>query len=148
MRKQENGNLKKNTEPLFHITKRTNISPVRAILIRTVAILSSVIIMSLLMFLLTKESPITLIKSMFDGAFGTSLRTWVLFSDTAILLGISLALTPAFKMKFWNCGGEGQVMVGSLITAMMMLFVGNSLPLPILLILTLLISTAIGGLWV
>ena len=55
---------------------------------------------------------------MFDGAFGTPLRIWVLFSDTAILLGISLALTPAFKMKFWNCGGEGQVMVGSLVAAM------------------------------
>ena len=139
--------VKKHTEPLIHITKRTNISPLRAILIRAIAVLSSFIIMALLMFLLTKENPITLITSMFQGAFGTSLRTWVLFSDTAILLGIALALTPAFKMKFWNCGGEGQVMVGSLVAAMMMFFVGDSLPFPLLIALTLLLSTAVGGLW-
>lgn len=139
--------VRKNTEPLIHITKRTNVSPMRAILIRAGAILSSFIIMSLLMFLLTKENPITLIKSMFVGAFGTSLRTWVLFSDTAILLGISLALTPAFKMKFWNCGGEGQVMVGSLITAMTMFFLGDHLPFPILIMLSVGLSIVIGAVW-
>lgn len=145
MSKQEN--VKKHTEPLIHITKRANIAPVRAILVRAGAILSSFIIMSLLMFLLTKESPIKLIHSMFNGAFGTPLRTWILFSDTAILLGIALALTPAFKMKFWNCGGEGQVMVGSLIAAMMMFFVGNSLPFPLLIAVTVVLSVLAGGLW-
>lgn len=134
-------------EPLVHITKRTNISFKRALLMRGVAILSSFVIMSLVMFVLSKENPITLITSMFDGAFGNSLRIWVLFSDTAILLGIALALTPAFKMRFWNCGGEGQVIVGSLISAMMMLFVGDKLPLPLLLIITAVLSIAIGSVW-
>ena len=111
------------------------------------AVLAAFFFMSLIMYLLTDENPITLIVSMFDGAFGTSLRSWVLFSDTAILLGIALALTPAFKMKFWNCGGEGQVMVGSLIAAMMMFFVGDQLPLPVLLTLTVVFSMIIGGVW-
>lgn len=137
----------KSTEPLFHITKRSHLDFKVAMLIRAIAILSSVLLMSLVMFALSKENPLILIKSMFDGAFGTPLRIWVLFSDTAILLGISLALTPAFKMKFWNCGGEGQVMVGSLIAAMMMLFVGDSLPLPLLLILSVIASTVAGGIW-
>ena len=137
----------KKTEPLFHITKRTNVSFKSAILIRAVAIFASFLLMSLAMFVLSKENPITLISSMFDGAFGTPLRIWILFSDTAILLGISLALTPAFKMKFWNCGGEGQVMVGSLVAAMMMLFVGDKLPLPILILVSLVVSTIVGAVW-
>ena len=137
----------KHTEPLFHITKRGDVSLGRAILIRGAAILTAVVIMSLIMFILAKENPFTLIASMFDGAFGTPLRIWVLFSDTAILLGISLALAPAFKMKFWNCGGEGQVMVGSLIAAMLMLFVGDKLPLTVLIPLIIVCSTAVGGLW-
>lgn len=137
----------KHTEPLFHITKRGDVSLGRAILIRGAAILTAVVIMSLIMFVLAKENPFTLIASMFDGAFGTPLRIWVLFSDTAILLGISLALAPAFKMKFWNCGGEGQVMVGSLIAAMLMLFVGDKLPLTVLIPLIIVCSTAVGGLW-
>jgi len=134
-------------EPLIHITKRSNISFKRQLIMRAIAILSSFIIMALLMFLLSKKNPVTLIASMFDGAFGNSLRIWVLFSDTAILLGISLALTPAFKMKFWNCGGEGQVIMGSLITAMMMLFVGNKMPLPLLLLLTMILSLVVGSVW-
>lgn len=140
-------NTTKNTEPLFHITKRTSVSLTRAILARVFAVLASFLIMSVVMLILAKENPFTLLKSMFDGAFGTPLRTWVLFSDTAILLGIALALTPAFKMKFWNCGGEGQVMVGSLVAAMMMFFVGDKLSLPLLLGLTLLFSVIIGGIW-
>lgn len=134
-------------EPLFHITKRTNVSLKHSILVRAITILASIIFMSLLMMVLAKENPITLLKSIFSGAFGTPLRTWILFSDTAILLGISLALTPAFKMKFWNCGGEGQVMVGSLISAMMMLFLGDSLSFPLLIALTVIMSIIVGAVW-
>ena len=134
-------------EPLFHITKRNAISFQKALLIRALAIVISLIVMSLLLFILAKENPITLLKSMLDGAFGNPLRIWILFSDTAILLGISLALTPAFKMKFWNCGGEGQVIIGSLISAMMMLFLGDSLSFPLLIILTALASIIIGAVW-
>ena len=139
--------VQKHTEPLIHITKRSNMTMMKAIVIRAIAILVSVIVMSLLMVILAKENPFTLLASMFDGAFGNSLRIWVLFSDTAILLGISLALTPAFKMKFWNCGGEGQVMIGSLIAAMMMLFVGNSIPFPWLIASTAVLSILIGAIW-
>lgn len=134
-------------EPLFHITKRTNVSFKHAIIVRAITIVTSVVFMSLLMMVLAKENPLTLLKSIFSGAFGTPLRTWILFSDTAILLGISLALTPAFKMKFWNCGGEGQVMIGSLISAMMMLFFGSSLSFPILIALTAVMSIISGAVW-
>ena len=138
---------KKNSEPLFYITKRTNVSMKFAIMTRAIAVVSAFVIMSVLMTLLSKENPFTIISSMFDGAFGTGLRTWVLFSDTAILLGISLALTPAFKMKFWNCGGEGQVLIGALISAMMMLFVGDKIPLALLIAFSAVLSTAIGAVW-
>ena len=138
---------KKNSEPLFYITKRTNVSMKFAIMTRAIAVVSAFVIMSVLMSLLSKENPFTIISSMFDGAFGTGLRTWVLFSDTAILLGISLALTPAFKMKFWNCGGEGQVLIGALISAMMMLFVGDKIPLALLIAFSAVLSTAIGAVW-
>ena len=134
-------------EPLFHITKRSAVSFKQALLIRAVAVVLSLIVMSLVLFLLAKKNPLTLLKSMLDGAFGNPLRIWILFSDTAILLGIALALTPAFKMKFWNCGGEGQVMVGSLVSAMMMLFLGESLPFPLLIALTAVASIAIGAVW-
>ena len=94
----KNEAVTKKTEPLLHITKRTGVSFKRAILTRAIAVLSAFVIMSFIMTVLAKENPFKLLGSMFSGAFGTGLRTWVLFSDTAILLGIALALTPAFKM--------------------------------------------------
>ena len=137
----------KKSEPLFHIIKRSNISIARSLLIRAAAILISIVVMSILMVILAKENPITLLTAMIDGVFGNSLRIWILFSNTAILLGISLALTPAFKMKFWNCGGEGQVMMGSLVAAMMMFFVGDSVPFAVLTIVTVILSIVIGAIW-
>ncbi len=134
-------------EPLIHITKRTQLPMHKAILYRTVAIICAIVLMSLLFVLLAKKSPIKLIGAIFTGVFGNARRTWILFSNTAILLGISLALTPAFKMKFWNCGGEGQILVGALASAMLMLFIGSALPLPLLLILILITSVAAGALW-
>ncbi len=175
--------VKKHREPLIHITRRSNVSTTRAILVRVIAILASFICMaaviSVLMFWsngkldeltalmkaqnqptsaiiaalanavldLIIKNPWTLIKAMFEGTFGTGLRTWVLFSDTAILLGVALALTPAFKMKFWNCGGEGQVMIGSLATAALMYFTGNRIPLPLLILLSITTSVLIGAIW-
>ena len=137
----------KKKEPLFHITKRTALNWKLSFGIRAAAILGALIFMTIVFLLLSEENPIVLYKTMFEGAFGNPLRTWILFSNTAILLGISLALTPAFKMKFWNCGGEGQVIIASLITAMIMFFVGDSVPYPVLVIIMLLSSLLIGAIW-
>ena len=84
---------------------------------------------------------------MISGAFGSSLRMWSLFQNIAILLCISLAITPAFKMKFWNIGAEGQVLVGGLATISVMMFCGDKLPLPVLLIVMLLASVLAGVIW-
>ena len=44
-------------------------------------------------------------------AFGSPRKVWVLLQNIAMLLCIALAVTPAFKMRFWNIGGEGQVLM-------------------------------------
>ncbi len=143
----EDAPKKQKQEPLIHITRRANINWKYTVGIRACAILLAFVIMSVLIVILAKENPFVTIGAIFEGAFGTPLRTWLLFSNTAILLGISLALTPAFKMKFWNCGGEGQVMAGALTSAALMLFIGNSVPFPVLIILMLIFSILAGAIW-
>jgi len=147
MKKEKTEKPVKIREPLIHITKRNNVSFQRSLIIRGATVLAAFLSMAILMLLLSEENPLTLISAMFEGTFGNDLNRWVLFSDTAILLGISLALTPAFKMKFWNCGGEGQVITGSLVAAMMMFFVGDKMPLALLIVLTALLSALIGAIW-
>lgn len=53
-------------------------------------------------------------KYFFKGVFGSGLQVWDALRETAILLLLALAVTPCFKMKFWNIGGEGQVLMGAL----------------------------------
>ena len=48
--------------------------------------------------------------------------------DTLVLLCIAIGITPAFKMRFWNIGAEGQVLIGGVTSAAMMIYLGNSLP--------------------
>ena len=98
----------KQREPLFHIAKRDAIPLWKSLLIRVVAIVLALLFCGLITYLITGRTPIELYQAMFRGSFGSSRKIWKLVKDVAILLCISLAVTPAFRMKFWNIGAEGQ----------------------------------------
>lgn len=131
----------------FHIVKRDPLPWYFNFLIRAAAIAVSLIVSAVVIMLLTKKNPIEIYSSMLAGAFGSELRIWSLVQNVAILLCISLAVTPAFKMKFWNCGAEGQVLIGGLATVAVMMFLGDVLPYPVLLIVMILASVLAGIIW-
>lgn len=117
--------LFKKREPRFHIVKRQNMPMWKNVSFRLVAVLIGLVIGALLLFAFTKASPSTFVIEMFNGAFGTSRRRWILFRDMALLLIVSLGLVPAFKMKFWNLGGNGQILMGALAAVACMYFMGQ-----------------------
>lgn len=117
------------------------------LLVRVISIISSLVVCAVVIMLLTKKNPIEIYASMFKGAFGTNLRIWNFLQNTAILLCISLAITPAFKMKFWNIGAEGQVLIGGLATVCVMMFLGDSLPYPVLILVMIAASVAASIVW-
>ena len=133
-------------EPLFHITKRSGIVWWKAWLIRIAAIIAALIVCAIVSIVLTGENPLGIFKTMFLGAVGTPRRIWDLAQKLAILLCISLAVTPAFKMRFWNIGAEGQVLMGGLATAACMIMLGN-LPTPLLILCMLVASIAASAIW-
>ncbi len=134
-------------EPLFRVSKREELSLWRAWLIRICAILISLIVCAAVIYFLTKLNPIQVYEAIFEGALGTEKRTWVTLRDSLILLCIAVAITPAFKMKFWNVGAEGQVLMGGLVTAAIMIYAGDALPSIILFPVMLLASALAGLLW-
>lgn len=138
---------KKTHEPLFHIAKRDSIPTLKAWLIRAAAIVVALIVCGLLTMLLTGENPINVYASMIEGAIGTERRVWRLLQDLAILLCISLAVTPAFKMKFWNIGAEGQVLIGGLAAAACSMFLTDSLPTAVLIPVMFIASIIAGAIW-
>ena len=136
-----------NKQPLLHITKRTALPWYLAWGIRAAAIVLALLVCALITTLLTGENPLQVYATMVEGAFGTSRKVWILLQNVAILLCISLALTPAFKMRFWNLGGEGQVLVGGLAAAACMILLGNKLPNALLIAIMLVASLLAGAIW-
>ena len=132
---------------LFHIAKRDTLPWYQATLIRGCAILLALVVCALVTMLMTGENPFSIYATIFKGAFGTARKTWVTFQNLAVLLGISLAVTPAFKMRFWNIGAEGQVLIGCLATAACMICLGDKIPNALLILISLLTALVAGGIW-
>ena len=140
MAKTEN----KTHSPLFHIVKREPLPWYGAWGIRAGAIVLALLLSAIVITMLTQKNPIEIYKAMLEGAFGSSNRIWNLLQQLSMLLCVSLAVTPAFKMKFWNIGAEGQVLVGGLATVAVMMFFGDKMSLPVLLI-TMIAASILAG---
>ena len=117
---------KKIKEPFVRIIKRDGASIGNKVLIRALAIVLALVVDAIFIFAVTGLNPISVYGVMFNGTFMTSIRfSWAL-RDLVTLLCIGIALAPAFKMKFWNIGAEGQVLAGGLATALVMVKCGQS----------------------
>ena len=138
---------KQHREPLMHITKRSSIIWWKAWCIRLAAIAVALLLCAIVIVFLTGYNPIQVYAAMFKGSFGTTRKIWITLQNIAMLLCISLAVTPAFKMKFWNLGAEGQVLIGGLVTAGIMINFGASLPTWLLIIVMAAASILGGIIW-
>ncbi len=135
------------TEPLVRIARREAAPLSRKIAVRAAAILLALVVDALFIFFVTGLNPINVYVVMWGGTFSTTVRFSWAMRDLATLLCIGIALAPAFKMRFWNIGAEGQVLVGSLATALIMVYFGNSLPTPVLFAAMVVGSLVAGAVW-
>ena len=138
---------KQSKAPIVHISKRSALPWYHAWAIRGAAIALALVVCGVVTTALTGLNPIGVYKTMFEGAFGTQRKAWILGQNLAILLCVSLAVTPAFKMRFWNIGGEGQVLIGGLATAACMILLGDKIPNWLLIMIMILASIAAGAIW-
>lgn len=135
-------NLKR--EPLAYISKRDNVPLTYRILVRVAAIILALIVCGVVTKVLTGDNPISIYQTIVHGAVGKG-RLLVTIHDIAILLCISLAVTPAFRMRFWNTGAEGQVLIGCLATAACMFWLGGKIEQEWLLILIMAATAIVSG---
>ncbi len=147
MNKASNSVLKLMYNSPFHIAKRDGMIWWKAWLVRVISVIAALIVCGIITVALTNLNPIGVYVTMVKGAVETPRLVWNLIQNTAILLCISLAVTPAFKMKFWNIGAEGQVLIGGLATATCMIYLGEVLPKPLLILVMLVASIVLGALW-
>ncbi len=142
----------KNHEPLFHVVKRDDMPNWKAWLIRLATIAVAFILVGLLSMSVTGKSLGDTYEIMFSGVFGRlfegrTTMLWKYLQEIAILLCLALALTPAFKMKFWNCGAEGQALMGGLASIYCMINFGDKLPYATLIVVIAITSILAGAIW-
>ncbi len=132
---------------MIHIAKRKEMPLAQSLGIRIGVIALALVVCGVITAFVTGLNPIDVYGTMFQGSFGSPRKVWILLQEVALLLCVSLALTPAFRMKFWNLGGEGQVLAGGLASAACMILLGDSLPGAALILVMLVASLAAGALW-
>ena len=104
--------------PLY-VTKKLGLAPWKYWLIRVGGILLAFLLAGIVCSILKPGSFGLFYSELIRGCFDFTdiacvIDLFILFS---LILLISLALIPAFKMKFWNIGAEGQILVGCLVAA-------------------------------
>ena len=134
-------------EPVAHLIKRVDMDRKKAWLIRLIAFALSILACAIITTAITKRDMSFFFKNFFGGAFGTPRKVWSLFHETALLLLVALAVTPCFKMRFWNIGGEGQILMGALGCAVVINFMGGKSSDAGTIVLSLVVAMVFGALW-
>lgn len=133
-------------EPLVRLAKRDDLSGAKKWAIRLVAIVLALVVGSLFIAVLG-HNPIAVYHDIITGSLGGPSTAKVTVRVAIPLLGAALAIAPAFKMKFWNIGAEGQIMVGGIAATYFALYWYDKLPKPALLIVMAVASILAGGIW-
>lgn len=131
----------------LHISKRDSMPMAQAIGVRLMGVLLSLIVCAVVIVAMTKLNPVEVYKAIFSGALGTARRAWVTIRDALVLLCVAIGLTPAFKMRFWNIGAEGQVLMGGCASAAIMIYCADKMAAGTMIPVMILASMAAGMVW-
>ncbi len=130
---------------MFNLSKRNDMPLRQSILIRGTGILLALVTVGIL-FLFLGYNPLEVFGSMLKGSIGSDYNFKETIIRTIPLVITSLGISLAFRMKFWNIGAEGQIIMGAFAASFFALFTPN-VPKPLLLPLMALAGMLAGGLW-
>ena len=129
----------------MRIVKRVQTTNKTRIINISIALLLAVLTVSVFLLLINKN-PLTIYPAMFIAIFGNSFRLMTLLKYIVPLVIVSLGISVAFRMRFWNIGGEGQLIMGAIFATYFALF-HDYLPAIVLLPIMALASILGGGLY-
>ena len=133
-------------EPLFRMVKRDAMSQRQAWTIRGVAFLLALATGGIIILLLG-HNPFAVYASMVKGSWGSPTVIKETIKISVPLLITAIGISFAFKMKFWNIGAEGQILVGAVAAGAFGLFTAHIFPKLPLVLLMMLASIVAGGLY-
>ena len=130
---------------MMQIVKRAEISKTNSFKIRCIAIILSLLVLGMFLIII-KLNPIEVYAAIIKGGFGSTYSIKQTLIKAIPLIITSLGISIAFKMQFWNIGGEGQIVMGAFAASYFALKFPDMPKLPLLLIM---FCAGIlgGGLW-
>jgi len=129
----------------LQIVKKPEMDAKHAIILRSAAIVASLLFAALVIFIFG-YNPFKIYAKMIEGSFFTPFRIQETIHKTIPLVVLSLGVSVAFRMKFWNIGAEGQFYLGAF-AASWVAFTFPSLPMILLIPLMMLASFIFGGIY-
>ena len=134
----------------FHIVKRDNCPLWKKALFYVAAVAAALVLGGLLLLSLGVD-PIAYYTRMFTmGTIGNKIayKVWINYLKEFVPLALtSVALSLAFKMRFWNIGGEGQFILGAIAAAFVAFKAGPVLPGVLTLLLMCAAAMLVAGLY-
>lgn len=129
----------------IRVAKASNPSNKKKVLCTLVAIGLAMIITSVIIAVMG-HNPLNVYYSMLEGCLGTSHRIKQTIITAIPLVVTAVGIGIAFRMKFWNIGAEGQILMGGCFATFAALYFKN-LPAIVLLPTMILLSAIGGGIW-
>ena len=134
----------------FHIVKRENCPLGKKICFYLAAVVLALLLGAVLLIALG-VNPIAYYGRMFTmGTVGNAIayKVWINYlKDFVPLALVSVALSLAFKMRFWNIGGEGQFIFGAIASAFVAFKLGPVMPGAVTLLVMCLAAMVVAGLY-
>ena len=130
----------------IRVTKRDDLPRKKEIIITALAVVLSIVFAGIIL-LIFGLNPFNIFKEIVLGSVGTSLRIKQTIIKAIPLIIASMGIIVAFKMKFWNIGGEGQITMGALGAGWVALNLGESVPQPVMILLMVIAAAICGGIW-
>ncbi len=129
----------------IQVVKKAEVSLSKNLLLSLLAIVSALLAGGIFI-LAIGHNPLNIYGSIVQGAWRSPIAIKGTIKIAIPLLIASLGITPAFQMKFWNIGAEGQIIMGGIFATYFALFFDH-LPHGLLLLLMFIAGMLGGGLW-
>ena len=137
---------RKKKEPLIRIEKRSERTHNQIMRLRLLSVILAIVAGGLFI-LFIGYNPFSVYGTIVSGAFRSTMAFQATIKLMVPLLIPALGITLAFKMRFWNIGAEGQILMGGTAAAAMMIYFGDKMPNWLLLIVIFVVSGLAGLIW-
>lgn len=136
---------KNKKEPLLRVVKHAELSRGQNIALHLLAVVLALAVGGLFIALIG-YNPFDVYYTMVNGCFRSAMAFQATVKFCIPMCISALGVTLAFKMKFWNIGGEGQLIMGAIFASFFALFC-DGMPHLLLLVVMFIAGFVGGGLW-